>query len=56
MTIYENINRLVSYGLKTKLFPKEDRIFIQNKLLELFITPIAINSYQIALIVCVHAC
>jgi tRNA nucleotidyltransferase/poly(A) polymerase len=36
MTIYENINRLVSYGLKTKLFPNEDRIFIQNKLLELF--------------------
>ena len=36
MTIYENINRLVSYGLKTKLFPNDDKIFIQNKLLELF--------------------
>ena len=36
MTILQNINRLVSYGLLTKLFPEEDTIYTQNKLLELF--------------------
>lgn len=36
MTIYENINRLVSYGLLTNLISKEDTIYIQNRLLELF--------------------
>ena len=36
MTIYENIKRLTSYALKTSLIPKEDVIFTENKLLELF--------------------
>jgi UDPglucose--hexose-1-phosphate uridylyltransferase len=36
MNIYQNINRLVSYALKTSLITKEDVIFTQNKLLELF--------------------
>ncbi|MFA6857546.1 MAG: UDP-glucose--hexose-1-phosphate uridylyltransferase [Treponema sp.] len=36
MTIYENINRLVGYGLTTSLVAKEDIIYTQNKLLELF--------------------
>jgi UDPglucose--hexose-1-phosphate uridylyltransferase len=36
MTIYENINRLVGYGLTTSLITKEDIIYTQNKLLELF--------------------
>ena len=30
MTILQNINRLVSYGLLTKLFPEEDTIYTQN--------------------------
>lgn len=36
MTILENINRLVSYALKNSLIEKEDVIYTQNKLLELF--------------------
>lgn len=36
MTIYENINRLTAYALKTSLISKEDVIYTQNKLLELF--------------------
>jgi len=36
MTIYENINRLTAYALKTSLIAKEDVIYTQNKLLELF--------------------
>lgn len=36
MTIYENINRLVGYGLTASLITKEDVIYTQNKLLELF--------------------
>ncbi|MCK9170880.1 MAG: UDP-glucose--hexose-1-phosphate uridylyltransferase [Treponema sp.] len=36
MTIYENINRLVGYGLTTSLVVKDDIIYTQNKLLELF--------------------
>lgn len=34
MTIYENINALVSYGLATKLIGTEDIIYTQNRLLE----------------------
>ena len=33
MTIFENINRLASYGLKTGLIEKEDLIFVKNQLL-----------------------
>ena len=36
MTIYENINALTSYGLLTNLIEKEDVIYMQNRLLELF--------------------
>ncbi len=36
MTIYENIDRLVGYGLTASLITKEDVIYTQNKLLELF--------------------
>jgi len=36
MSIYDNIKALVQYGLSTGLFEKEDRIYITNKLLELF--------------------
>ncbi|MCR5046794.1 MAG: UDP-glucose--hexose-1-phosphate uridylyltransferase [Treponema sp.] len=36
MTIYQNINRLVSYALKTGLITKEDVVYSQNRLLELF--------------------
>ena len=36
MTIFENINALTSYGLKTGLIEKEDIIYTQNRLLELF--------------------
>ena len=36
MTIYENINRLISYGVKTSLVAEDDIIYSQNKLLELF--------------------
>ena len=36
MNIFENINALVSYGLKTNLIEEEDVIFIQNRLLEVF--------------------
>ena len=34
--IQTNIRKLVSYGVQTGLFPKEDVIFTTNKLLELF--------------------
>ncbi len=36
MTIYENIMRLTSYALTCALIKKEDVIYTQNKLLELF--------------------
>lgn len=36
MTIFENINRLVSYALLNQLISEEDIIYTQNKLLELF--------------------
>ncbi len=36
MTIYENILRLTSYALNNSLITKEDIIYTQNKLLELF--------------------
>ena len=36
MTIFQNINRLVSYALKTGLIAKEDVTYAQNRLLELF--------------------
>ena len=36
MTIFQNINRLVSYGLSNGLIQKEDIIYTQNRLLELF--------------------
>mgnify|MGYP002624015284 CR=1 FL=1 len=36
MTIFQNINRLVSYALKNSLITQEDIIYTQNKLLELF--------------------
>ena len=36
MTIFENINRLVAYGLKTSLITSDDVIYTQNKYLELF--------------------
>lgn len=36
MTIFENINRLVSYALNNSLITKEDVIYTKNKLLELF--------------------
>lgn len=36
MTIFENINRLVSYALNNFLITKEDIIYTKNKLLELF--------------------
>ena len=35
-SICENINKLVLYGIKTGLVPKEDVIFTRNRLLELF--------------------
>lgn len=35
MTIFQNINRLVSYALKTGLIAKEDITYTQNRLLEL---------------------
>ena len=36
MNIEQNINRLVSYGLKTGLITKQDVIYTQNRLLEFF--------------------
>lgn len=36
MTIYENINALTGYALTTGLIEKEDVIYTQNRLLELF--------------------
>jgi len=36
MTVFQNINRLVSYALKTGLIAKEDVTYAQNRLLELF--------------------
>ncbi|MCR4580826.1 MAG: galactose-1-phosphate uridylyltransferase, partial [Treponema sp.] len=36
MTIFENINRLTSYALSTGLITRDDVIYTQNKLLELF--------------------
>lgn len=36
MNIYENINRLTGYALKTGLITKQDIIYTQNRLLELF--------------------
>ena len=33
MTIFDNINRLASYGLKTSLIEKEDLIYVKNQLL-----------------------
>ena len=36
MTIYENILRLTSYALSNSLIAKEDVIYTENKLLELF--------------------
>lgn len=36
MTIYQNINRLVGYALKTGLITKQDVVYTQNRLLELF--------------------
>ena len=36
MTIYQNINKLVSYALSNGLITKDDVIYTQNKLLELF--------------------
>lgn len=36
MTIFQNINRLTSYGVLTGLITKEDIIYTQNRLLELF--------------------
>ena len=33
MTIFDNINRLASYGLKTGLIEKEDLIYVKNQLL-----------------------
>ena len=36
MNVYENINRLVSYALKTGLITKQDVVYTQNRLLELF--------------------
>ena len=36
MTIYENIMRLTSYALSCGLIKKEDVIYTENKLLELF--------------------
>lgn len=36
MNIYENINALVGYGLKTGLIEVEDTVYTQNRLLELF--------------------
>ena len=35
MTILQNINRLVSYGLLTKLFPEEDTIYIDGTNVEI---------------------
>ena len=35
-TIEQNINRLIGYGLKTGLVTKEDVIYTQNRLLDLF--------------------
>ena len=36
MSIYENINALTAYGLKTGLIKEDDIIYTQNRLLELF--------------------
>ena len=33
MNIFDNINRLAAYGLKTELIQKEDLIFVKNQLL-----------------------
>ncbi len=33
MTIFDNINRLAAYGLKTELIQEEDLIFVKNQLL-----------------------
>ena len=33
MTVFDNINRLAAYGLKTELIQKEDLIFVKNQLL-----------------------
>ena len=36
MTFYENVKRLVQYGIETGLIPEEERIYATNQLLELF--------------------
>ncbi|MCR5612854.1 UDP-glucose--hexose-1-phosphate uridylyltransferase [Treponema sp.] len=36
MTIYQNINRLVAYALKTGLITRQDIVYTQNRLLEFF--------------------
>ena len=36
MTIFENINRLASYGLTTGLITREDLIYVKNQLLAVF--------------------
>ncbi len=36
MTVYQAINALVGYGLKTGLIESEDTVYTQNRLLELF--------------------
>ena len=33
MTIFDNINRLAAYGLKTELIQKDDLVFVKNQLL-----------------------
>ena len=33
MTIFDNINRLAAYGLKSGLIQKEDLIYVKNQLL-----------------------
>ena len=33
MNIFENINRLAAYGLKTGLIQKDDLIYVKNQLL-----------------------
>ena len=33
MTVFNNINRLASYGLKTGLIEREDLIYVKNQLL-----------------------
>ena len=50
MTIYENINALVGYGLTTGLIEAEDTIYTQNRLLELFALDGFENAAQAATI------